>query len=293
MIETRIVPATRDLGDGLRVRRALPAGARRSVGPFVFFDEMGPMTLAAGQGLDVRPHPHIGLATVTYLFAGEIEHRDSLGTVRTIRPGEVNWMIAGRGIVHSERSPAAARTGGERLWGLQTWVALPVEREEMEPAFSHHAALPLWEDGGISVRVILGDLYGLASPVPTLSPTFYAEVALPAARRIALPNAPDERAIYVLEGEATAGGAPAARGEMLVFAPGAQAVVASAAGARLVMFGGAALDVPREVWWNFVSSRPERIARAAGDWKEGRFPAVPGESELIPLPDRPLPVRYP
>ena len=294
MIETRIVPRTRDLGGGFQVRRALPSPHRRSVGPFVFFDHMGPVVLAPGKGLDVRPHPHIGLAPVTYLFEGEILHRDSLGNVQPIRPGEVNWMTAGRGIVHSERTPPALRAAGSPLSGLQVWVGLPRAEEEALPSFAHHAHLPVLEDNGTTVRLLLGDLLGMSSPVATLSPTFYADVSLTAGRRLALPSDPDERALYVVEGAVEAGGRTLACGEMLAFEAGAEAIAASAEGARFVVFGGAPLDGPRHVWWNFVSSREERIRAAAEDWKAGRFGKVPGETEFIPLPDRePGVARYP
>jgi hypothetical protein len=294
VIENRIVPPVRDLGGGFQVRRALPHASRRSVGPFVFFDQMGPVSLPPGEGLDVRPHPHIGLATVTYLFEGEILHRDSLGTVQPIRPGEVNWMTAGRGIVHSERSPAAVREAGPRLFGLQTWIALPVAAEEDEPSFSHHASLPSGQESGVTLRLVLGDLLGLSSPVRTLSPTFYADIALDRARRFALPAAHEERAIYGIEGEIEVGGQRCGPGEMLVLEPGAEAIVAAADGARFMACGGARLDPPRHVWWNFVSSRKERIVQAARDWQAGKFPGVPGETESIPLPERgPHTVDYP
>ncbi len=295
MIETRIVPPVRDLGGGFQVRRALPDAKRRAVGPFVFFDQMGPTRLAPGTGLDVRPHPHIGLATVTYLFEGEIMHRDSVGSVQAIRPGEVNWMTAGRGIVHSERSPEEARPAGPSLWGLQTWIALPREHEESEPGFSHHEGLPQVQEGGVTVSVILGDLLGVSSPVPTLSPTFYAEVVLDRERRFALPAKHEERGVHVLEGEIEIAATRVPAGEMVVLQPGAEVVVKAHRRARFMVFGGASLG-PRFVWWNFVSSRAERIREAAADWKAGRFPAVPGEAESIPLPDKlppPKPVDYP
>jgi hypothetical protein len=294
MTVLRIVPRVRDLGDGFQVRRALPSPACRSVGPFVFFDHMGPVVLAPGQGLDVRPHPHVGLATVTYLFEGEILHRDSLGNVQAIRPGEVNWMTAGRGIVHSERTPPELRASGTRLSGLQVWVGLPAADEETEPSFAHHEGLPVIEDNGVTVRLILGDLFGLASPVATLSPTFYADVSLTAGRRMALPTDPDERGIYVVQGEIEVAGHAHGAGEMLVLETGMETLAASAAGARFVAFGGAPLEGARHVWWNFVSSRAERIREAAEDWKAGRFPKVPGDSEFIPLPERgPGVVSYP
>ena len=295
MIEARIAPAVRDLGEGFKVRRALPDAKRRSVGPFVFFDEMGPTRLAPGRGLDVRPHPHIGLATVTYLFQGEILHRDSLGSVQAIRPGEVNWMTAGSGIVHSERTPEALRPAGPALWGLQTWIALPAEHEESEPGFSHHEGLPQVEEGGVTVRLILGDLLGVSSPVPTLSPTFYAEVVLDRERRFALPAKHEERGVHVLEGAIELAGARIPAGEMVVLQAGAEVAVRAHERARFMVFGGASLG-PRFVWWNFVSSRAERIRDAAADWKDGRFPRVPGETEFIPLPDKlppPKAVDYP
>jgi redox-sensitive bicupin YhaK (pirin superfamily) len=291
----RIVPPVRDLGDGFQVRRALPHAQSRSVGPFVFFDQMGPAVLDGGRALDVRPHPHIGLATVTYLFEGEILHRDSLGTVQAIRRGEVNWMTAGRGIVHSERTPPELRGRASRLFGLQTWIALPEADEESEPSFSHHAGLPVLEEGGVTVSLILGDLLGMASPVPTFSPTFYADVALVAGRRFVVPARHEERGLYMVEGTVGIAGGELAAGEMLLLETGTEVIVEATAKARLVIFGGAPVG-PRFVWWNFVSSRRERIEQAGEDWKAGRFPAVPGETEFIPLPERgvpPKPVDYP
>ena len=295
MIATRIAPKVRDLGDGFQVRRALPVAGCRSVGPFVFFDQMGPVTLEAGKALDVRPHPHIGLATVTYLFEGEILHRDSLGNVQPIRPREVNWMTAGRGIVHSERTPQELRGKPRRMFGLQTWLALPLEAEEDEPSFSHHGNLPTWEEGGVAVTLILGDLLGLASPVPTLSPTIYADIAIEAARRFVVPAAHDERGIHVVDGRVEIDGQSFDAGEVAVLEPGSESIVSARSSARFMLFGGAGLDAPRHVWWNFVSSREERIAQAAADWEAGRFPKVPGETEFIPLPERgrPKPVSYP
>ena len=294
MIDLRIMPHTRDLGDGFTVRRALPDAKRRSIGPFVFFDQMGPVKLPAGSGLDVRPHPHIGLATVTYLFEGEILHRDSLGSVQAIRPGEVNWMIAGKGIAHSERTAPELRAAGPALSGVQTWIALPREQEECEPAFSHHAELPQWEEGGVTLRVILGDLLGLSSPVPTLSPTIYADIALQATRRFAVPAKHEERGVYVIEGRVSVGTQQCEPGELLVLTPGSEAILEAQTAARLLVFGGAPLEGPRYVWWNFVSSRQDRIMQAADDWKNGRFAAVPGETGSIPLPERaPRFVNYP
>jgi redox-sensitive bicupin YhaK (pirin superfamily) len=294
MTALHIVPRIRELGDGFQVRRALPSAQRRSVGPFVFFDQMGPVRLEPGHGLDVRPHPHIGLATVTYLFEGEILHRDSLGSVQPIRPGEVNWMTAGRGIVHSERTAPELRAAGPRLSGLQVWVGLPREDEETEPQFAHHEGLPVMEDNGVTVRCILGDVLGMSSPVATRSPTLYADISLTAGRRIALPSEPDERAIYIVEGIVEIAGRTYGVGEMLVFETGVEVLVASHTGARFMVFGGAPLDGPRFVWWNFVSSREDRIRQAAEDWRAGRFPAVPGETEFIALPDKaPGVVSYP
>ena len=295
MILARIVPRVRDLGEGFQVRRALPEAAHRQVGPFVFFDQMGPTRLEPGRGLDVRPHPHIGLATVTYLFEGEILHRDSLGSVVPIRPAEVNWMTAGRGIVHSERTPPALRAAGPSLFGIQTWIALPEADEECEPAFSHHEGLPEVQESGVTMRLILGDVLGLASPVPTFSPIFYADVGMAAGSRFALPAAHEERAIYAIEGTVELAGGTANPGEMLVLQPGSDVVLTAASAARFVMFGGANLG-PRFVWWNFVSSRAERIREAAADWKAGRFSPVPGETEFIPLPEKGPPpprVDYP
>lgn len=290
MIAAAIVPKTRDLGDGFQVRRALPAVEKRAVGPFVFFDQMGPVRLAAGKGLDVRPHPHIGLATVTYLFEGEILHRDSLGTVQPIRPGEVNWMTAGRGIVHSERTPAALRPAGPAAFGIQIWIGLPAAQEEIEPSFVHFKApdLPVL-DG--SLRLIVGTLRGARSPVPTHSPMFYAELA--AGHSIALSPEHDERAAYVAQGEAEIGGRRFPAGQLLVFESGKDVLVKASPASRVLLLGGEPLG-ERHMWWNFVSSRKERIAQAAADWKAGRFASVPGETEFIPLPDNaPQVVDYP
>src|SRR6267378_3864107 len=288
-IETIIGPGTRDLGGGFEVRRVLPSSERRTVGPFVFFDQMGPTVLPAGTGLDVRPHPHIGLATVTYLFDGEILHRDSLGTAQPIRPGEVNWMTAGSGIVHSERTPPELRTGGARLFGIQTWVGLPKDREEVEPAFTHHPedALPLLEGDGKRVRVIAGAFHGTRSPVAVFSKTLYADAALAPGARLEIPPEYEDRAIYIAEGRIEIGGDSFEEGRMLVFRSG-EPVTATAGGpTRLLLLGGVPLDGPRHLWWNFVSISTERIEQAKADWREGRFPQVPGETEFIQLPDEP------
>ena len=292
MIAAAIVPKTRDLGDGFQVRRALPAVEKRAVGPFVFFDQMGPVRLAAGKGLDVRPHPHIGLATITYLFSGEIIHRDSLGTVQPIRPGEVNWMTAGRGIVHSERTPAALRAAGPEAFGIQIWIGLPAAQEEVEPSFVHFKApdLPLLDAG---LRLVAGTLRGERSPVPTFSPMFYAVAELAAGASVTVPAEHEERAAYVAQGEVEIAGRPFPAGQLLILEPKKEVVVTAAADSRVLLLGGEPLG-HRHMWWNFVSSRKERIAQAAADWKAGRFAPVPGETEFIPLPDgAPGVVSYP
>jgi redox-sensitive bicupin YhaK (pirin superfamily) len=286
-IEHMIVPRTVDLG-GFEVRRALPHVHRRMVGPFVFFDHFGPAVFRAGQGIDVRPHPHIGLATVTFLFDGEILHRDSLGNAVSIQPGEVNWMTAGRGIVHSERTAPDHRAGGERLHGLQLWVALPAADEEIDPSFHHsdQAQLPIVAADGNSVRIILGSLYGERSPVPTLSETVYADATLSPGAALPFDAATEERAIYIVSGEIDIEGDRFAANQMLVFRPGDPVTLTAATAARIVLLGGAAMDGPRHIWWNFVSSRKERIEQAKAEWKARRFDIVPGdEEEFIPLPE--------
>jgi hypothetical protein len=287
-LELLIEARGRDLGGGFRVRRLLPAAGRRMVGPFIFFDHMGPVGMPPGQGLDVRPHPHINLATVTYLFEGEILHRDSLGTQQAIRPGALNWMTAGRGIVHSERSPAPARETGVRLHGLQLWVALPRAHEEVAPSFQHHAAeaLPALEREGARLRVIAGNAYGAASPVEVLSPLFYVEAQLEPDAALPLPDEHAERAAYVVDGSVCCDGDPHGPGVMLVFREETPARIRALEPTRVMLLGGAPLDGERHIWWNFVSSSPERIERARRDWRERRFPKVPGdELEFIPLPD--------
>ncbi|MEP7057712.1 MAG: pirin family protein [Caldimonas sp.] len=298
-IEAVVIPRTADLGDGFTVRRALPSAQRRMVGPFVFFDQMGPALLRAGSGLDVRPHPHIGLATVTYLFDGEILHRDSLGSVQTIRPGELNWMTAGRGIVHSERTPPERRVRGGPVFGIQAWVALPRAHEETEPSFAHHGvqALPLLDDIGFEARLIAGSLDGVRAPVDVFSEMFYADLALQEGGRFGFPAEPVERAAYVVEGRITVGASGSAEfgsEQLIVFAPGAEIVLEAAGGAaRVMLFGGEPMDGPRHLWWNFVASRTERLEQAKADWRAGRFAPVPGETEFIPLPEPAPPVTYP
>jgi redox-sensitive bicupin YhaK (pirin superfamily) len=295
-VETVILPRTRDLGDGFTVRRALPSMRRRMVGPFIFFDQMGPVVLRGGQGLDVRPHPHIGLATVTYLFEGEILHRDSLGTVQPIRPGAVNWMTAGRGIAHSERTPKEVRAAGGKLFGIQIWVALPKKDEEMDPAFAHipAEALPVIEEAGTRVRLIAGSLHGARSPVPTRSELFYADAGLDPGARFEVPADHEERALFVAEGSVEVAGEAFVAGQLVILRPGKAAVVEARGLARLLLLGGATMDGPRHIWWNLVSSSREQIEQAKADWSSGRFPKVPGETEFIPLPGHePAIPRYP
>jgi redox-sensitive bicupin YhaK (pirin superfamily) len=287
-VELVLLPRAHDVG-GFEVRRALPAKERQMVGPFIFFDQMGPGEFLAGRGLDVRPHPHIGLSTVTYLFDGQIMHRDSLGSRQPIDPGDVNWMTAGRGIVHSERTDAALRGQANRLYGIQSWVALPREAEETAPAFVHHGAagLPLVEENGLRMRLIAGTGWGLAAPVAVSSPLFYADAALAPGARLPLPDGHEERAAYVLDGSVEVAGDNFAPGRMLLFRAGDRlALRAGPGGARLLLLGGAAMDGPRYIFWNFVSSSRERIEQARADWKGGAFARVPGdEVEFIPIPE--------
>lgn len=296
-VDTIILPPVRDLGDGFQVRRALPSRHRRMVGPFIFYDQMGPAVFDSGEGLDVRPHPHIGLATVTYLLEGEILHRDSVGSVQTIRPGEVNWMTAGAGITHSERTGPERRASGGGLFGLQAWVALPTAHEETAPSFDHYAAdaIPTIEDAGVRLTLIAGRHDGLVSPVATMSDLVYADIVLTAGARYQLRAEHVERAIYVVEGEVSAAGQTGAfaSGELVVFKPGSEIVLSSGRGARLMLIGGEPFPEKRNIYWNFVSSRPERIEQAKADWRGRRFADVPLETDFIPLPDEPLPVRYP
>lgn len=287
-VDLVILPPVRDLGDGFQVRRALPSAHRRMVGPFIFFDEMGPATFGAGEGLDVRPHPHIGLATITYLLEGEILHRDSLGSVQPIRPGEVNWMTAGSGIVHSERTAQEQRSHANALFGLQTWVALPTQAEEVDPAFVHHKAtdIPVIEDAGTRLTLIAGTSDGLVSPVKTFSDMVYADIALADGARYQVKAEHIERAIYVVGGEVEVVGQTGtfAKDELVVFKPGAEVILRARGQTRIMLLGGEPLPEKRNIFWNFVSSSAERIEQAKEDWKAGRFARVPGESEFIPLP---------
>jgi redox-sensitive bicupin YhaK (pirin superfamily) len=288
-LETVLLPRTHDIG-GFEVRRALPAKERQMVGPFIFFDQMGPGEFLTGTGVDVRPHPHIGLSTVTYLFEGEILHRDSLGTELPIAPGDVNWMTSGRGIVHSERTAGDRRAAPHRLSGIQSWVALPKAHEETAPAFIHHGAatLPVLEDAGVKLRLVAGHGWGLRSPVTTFSELFYADAVLAPGAQVPMPDQQEERAAYVFEGSVEVAGQAFEAGRMLVFRAGDRmSLKAGPAGARLLLLGGAAMDGPRYLFWNFVSSSRERIEQAKADWARDRFGTpVPGESEWIPLPER-------
>lgn len=284
-VEKVIVPRSSDLGDGFSVRRALPAVGKRMVGPFVFFDEMGPHEFLLGEGLDVRPHPHIGLSTVTYLFDGQLMHRDSLGTALPINPGDVNVMTAGRGIVHSERTPEALRTGRTRLFGVQMWTALPQALEEQDPAFQHVSVdeLPRIVGESKRVRVIMGAAYGDESPIISPHPTLLAECMLAPGAILPIDPDYDERAIYVVSGAIDIAGDRFEAGRLLVLRGGDRISVLALSNARLMLLGGEPLDGPRHIWWNFVSSRKERIEQAAAEWRAGRFETVPGEHEFIPL----------
>ncbi len=292
-IETIIKPRTRDLG-GFTVGRVLPYAKRRMVGPFVFFDEMGPAEFAPGAGIDVRPHPHIGLATVTYLFDGEIRHKDSLGFDQVIKPGDVNWMTAGRGIVHSERTDDARRTEGQKIHGIQSWLALPEDAAETAPAFHHHpkASLPVIEQDGAAMRLIAGSAFGETSPVRTFSEMFYLGVEAAPGAAIVLPDDHTERALYVTEGGVEVDGEPYGNATMLVFKPGSSPRITTTAASKLMLLGGAPLG-KRLIWWNLVAVTQERIDQAKADWKASSengfknsvFTLPPGETEFIPLPE--------
>lgn len=286
VISTRIDGRVHDLG-GFAVRRVLPSAQQRHVGPFVFLDLIGPARFAPGVGMDVRPHPHIGLATVTYLFEGAIHHRDSLGSDQVIRPGDVNWMTAGRGIVHSERTPAAERAAGQGMHGLQFWVGLPTRFEEVEPSFAHHpqAQLPEWDEGDVRLRLIAGRAFGREAPTQVLSPLFFLDAILPAGASLQLAPEYSERAMMVMAGEVEIDGETVTVGETVSFAAEEIATIRSSEGARIALFGGEPLDGPRRMWWNFVASSLDRIEQAKDDWRAQRFGQVPGETEFIPLPE--------
>jgi redox-sensitive bicupin YhaK (pirin superfamily) len=288
-----ITPVTHDLG-AFQVRRAIPSRQRTMVGPFIFVDQFGPAHLPDGQAMDVRPHPHINLATVTWLFEGAIDHRDSIGSFATIRPGQVNLMTAGRGIVHSERSPPSERPGGPKLYGMQTWLALPDGQEEIAPAFEARTELPLIEDTCVRAQVIMGSLWGKTAPTTCHAETIYAEIVLGPSGSLPLDAEADERAVMLVGGEAAVDGQPLGLYELTVLAPGAAMKLSSEAGGRIMLLGGEAFKTRRHVWWNFVSSSRERIEQAKDDWNNFRFPKVPGdELEYIPIPAAPKTVSYP
>lgn len=290
-----ITPSSHDLG-AFEVRRTLPNKARTMVGPFIFVDQFGPAHFDIGKGMDVRPHPHINLATVTYLFEGAIEHRDSLGTFATIRPGACNLMTAGSGIVHSERTPAAERATGSAISGMQTWLALPDDKEEIDPAFEHVAKddLPLVEDSGVSARIIMGSLWGKTSPITQHAATIYADILMLAGATIPIEAEADERAILVALGDASLDGEALERYSLYILKPGQAMTLRADSDARVMLLGGEAFTTPRHVWWNFVSSSRDRINQAKHDWKDRKFPLVPGDSEeFIPIPEVIRTVSYP
>jgi redox-sensitive bicupin YhaK (pirin superfamily) len=285
-VTTIIAPRVHDLG-GFQVRRAVPALQARSVGPFVFVDHMGPAVFAPGRGVDVRPHPHIGLATVTFLWSGVIQHRDTLGFVQDIAAGDVNWMTAGRGIAHSERTPQSLRSGEHPLHGMQTWVALPHADEETTPGFRHHdaAALPRIERKGTLLRVLAGRGYGAESPVRVFADTLYVAIDLDAGAQVTLEPSHPQRALYVLEGAAQLDGTDIPQQHLVVLDVGVSHALRATTPLKAMLLGGEPLDGPRHLWWNFVSSSRERIEQAKLDWLEGRFGPVPGDDEFIPLPE--------
>lgn len=276
-----------DLGDGFMIRRVLPSAEHRAVGPFVFMDDLGPLTLAAGQAFDVRPHPHIGLATVTYLWQGRVEHRDGLGNVQVIEPGAVNWMTAGSGIVHSERTPASDRGASRSMHGLQLWVALPLDQERCEPAFEHTdaAALPAMDFGGTRLRVVAGHAYGRRSPVSVSSELFYVDAIVPAGGSLEFPLEHEQRAAYVIDGALHAGSEALGQDELVLFQPGTHVVLSAERATHVVLLGGAPLDAPRYLWWNYVASSEARLEEARKAWREHRYAMVRGDPEFIPLPE--------
>ncbi|HEX7804367.1 MAG TPA: pirin family protein [Pseudoxanthomonas sp.] len=285
---TIITPRTHDLGGGFEVRRAVPSLQARSVGPFVFVDHMGPAIFEPGRGIDVRPHPHIGLATVTFLWAGAINHKDTLGSEQVILPGDVNWMTAGRGIAHSERTPTDERGRGHAVHGMQTWVALPKSDEEIAPEFHHHsaAALPQLRRNGAFLRVIAGRAFGEESPVRVFADTFNVAVDLDADAELTIGDPYAERALYILEGDAQLDGADLPDKHLVLLDPGTRPVLRAKTPLKAMLLGGEPLDAPRHMWWNFVSSSKERIEVAKQDWLDGNFGQIPGEVEFIPLPER-------
>ena len=288
-----IAPVTHDLGD-FQVRRPLPARERTMVGPFIFVDQFGPGQLDIGKGMDVRPHPHINLATVTWLFQGAVDHRDSVGSHATIRPGQVNLMTAGSGIVHSERSPQEERDAGAKLYGMQTWLALPDGQEEIDPAFESLTDLPIVESGGATAQVIMGSLWGATAPTTLYADTIYADIVLDAGGALPIDSQADERAVMLVGGEASIDGEPLGLYVLTVLKPGEAMTLRSTSGGRVMLLGGEAFATKRHVFWNFVSSSRDRIRQAKEDWREGRFAKVPGdELEWIPLPEQPITVSYP
>jgi redox-sensitive bicupin YhaK (pirin superfamily) len=288
-----IKPHEKDLGGGFMVRRLLPSAAKRSIGPFIFLDHMGPATHTPASNFDVRPHPHIGLATVTYLFEGAMMHRDSMGYVQRIEPGAINWMTAGRGVVHSERTPDDLRNATYTISGLQLWAALPADQEETRPSFVHTPAdlIPVWRNGNVSVRVLIGSLFGVVSPVRTYSETLYLDVTIEAGGQLQLPalqakaGEKMEAAIYGVEGEISIDGVATPNGQLLILDATQPTTISTRGSARFVIIGGAALKEHRFMWWNFVSTRKERIEQAKQEWREQRMGSVGGETEFIPLPD--------
>lgn len=291
-VEEVLLPPVRDLGDGFTVRRALPSALRRTVGPFIFLDHLGPIVFRAGAGPEIRPHPHIGLSTLSYLLEGEMIHRDSAGSIETIHPGDVNWMTAGSGIVHSERLPAKFQAQGGTIFGQQIWVALPKALEEMDPGFSHHAegTLPGLEAEGVSLTIVAGEAFGERSPVPVFSDLMYVDVVLKPGAQLQVPAQHIERAMFVVSGEVEVAGQTGSFGEaqFIVFKPGAEIVLRARGGVHLMLVGGEPFPEQRHIYWNFVSSSKERIEQAKDDWRYGRFPEIAGETEFIPLPPDPV-----
>jgi redox-sensitive bicupin YhaK (pirin superfamily) len=295
-VEAVLDPPLREISEDVHVRRALPTATYMMVGPFIFFDQFGPTYFRDGRGLDVRPHPHIGLATVTYLFEGEILHRDSVGSVQPIRPGEVNWMTAGQGIVHSERSSPDVRERGGPLSGIQVWLALPKSHEEIAPSFTHHGAssLPEFTESGARIRLIAGTMHGASSPVEVFSSMFYADAAMEPNSVVSLPDDHEQRAFYIAEGAVEVEHTRIDAGKLVIARAGRSLSFKALTGSRIMLLGGERADGPRHIWWNFVSSSLERIHQAKDDWIANRFAPVPGETEFIPAPEKgPARVNYP